>query len=63
MLTDADEMVDAALTGRDIGELVTIPSLSDMAEWSRFNDACLAMGPNLSLARPTRRNQKAGEAA
>ena len=41
---DADEMVDAALAGLDIGEVVTIPSLPDMAEWSRFNDARLAMG-------------------
>jgi hypothetical protein len=47
---DADEMVDAALAGLDFGEAVTIPSLPDMAEWSRFNGARLAMGPNLSLA-------------
>jgi uncharacterized protein len=62
-LMDADEMVDAALAGLDIGEVVTIPSLPDMAEWSRFNDARLAMGPNLSLARAARRYHRAGEAA
>ena len=34
---DTDEMVDAALAGLGIGEAVTIPSLPDMADWSRFN--------------------------
>ena len=62
-LMDADEMVDAALAGLDIGEAVTIPSLPDMAEWSRFNDARLAMGPNLSLAHAARRYHRAGDAA
>jgi uncharacterized protein len=62
-LMDADEMVDAALAGLDIGELVTIPSLPDIAEWSRFNDARLAMGPNLSLAHAATRYRRAGEAA
>jgi short-subunit dehydrogenase len=50
MLMDADEMVDAALAGLDQGETVTIPSLPDSTDWSRFNDARLALGPNLSLA-------------
>lgn len=62
-LMDADEMVDAALAGLDIGEAVTIPSLPDMTEWSRFNDAPLAMGPNLSLAHAARRYHRTGEAA
>jgi short-subunit dehydrogenase len=62
-LMDADEMVDAALAGLDIGEAVTIPSLPDMTEWSRFNDARLAMGPNLSLAHAARRYHRTGEAA
>ena len=50
MLMDAGEMVDAALAGLDLGEAVTIPSLPDIAGWSRFDDARRAMGPNLSLA-------------
>jgi short-subunit dehydrogenase len=62
-LMDVDEMVDAALAGLDIGEVVTIPSLPDIAEWSRFNDARLAMGSNLSLAHAASRYRKAGEAA
>ena len=62
-MMDTDEMVDAALAGLGIGEAVTIPSLPDMADWSRFNDARLAMGPHLSLAHAARRYQQAGEAA
>jgi hypothetical protein len=63
MLMDADEMVDAALAGLDVGETVTIPSLPDMAEWARFNDTRLAMGPNLSLAHAAKRYERAGDAA
>ena|SRR5271154_1881147 len=59
-LMDVDEMVDAGL---DMGEAVTIPSLPDMADWARFNDARLAMGPNLSLAHAASRYKRAGEAA
>ncbi|MGH6777371.1 MAG: SDR family NAD(P)-dependent oxidoreductase [Bradyrhizobium sp.] len=62
-LMGADEMVDAALAGLDIGEAVTIPSLPDMTEWSQFNDARLAMGPNLSLAHAAKRYHGTGEAA
>ncbi|RXZ33262.1 SDR family oxidoreductase [Oxalobacteraceae bacterium CAVE-383] len=51
----ADDLVDAALAGFDQGELVTIPSLPDVAQWEKFNDARLAMGPNLSLTKPAAR--------
>jgi short-subunit dehydrogenase len=56
-LMDAGEMVDAALAGLDLGELVTIPSLLDIGEWTRFNAARLALGPNLSLAHAAPRYQ------
>lgn len=62
-LMDVEEMVDAALAGLDMGEAVTIPSLPDMAEWSQFDGARLAMGPNLSLAHAAARYKRAGEAA
>jgi hypothetical protein len=48
MLMDADEMVDAALAGLDQGELVTIPSLPDAADWDAFTAARLKLAPNLS---------------
>jgi uncharacterized protein len=51
----AADMVDAALAGLDQGELVTIPSLPDAADWKKANDARLALGPNLSHSRPAAR--------
>ena len=48
ILMEVDEMVDAALAGLDLGEIVTIPSLPDVADWEAFNTARLALGPNLS---------------
>jgi short-subunit dehydrogenase len=52
---DVDELVDAALAGLDKGELVTIPSLLDPAQWDAFQAARLAMAPNLSNAHPAPR--------
>jgi len=46
---DAGEMVDAALVGFDRGELVTIPSLPDAAEFGAWLDTRTAMQPRLSL--------------
>ncbi len=48
MVMEAGEMVDASLVGLDQGELVTIPSLPDGADWKRFIEARGALGPNLS---------------
>ena len=50
-----DDLVDAALSGLDQWEVVTIPSLPDAGEWDRFNAARLAMGPNLSRNEPAAR--------
>jgi hypothetical protein len=63
MVMDVDEMVDAALAGLDQGEAVTIPSMPDIAEWSRFNAARLAMGPNLSRASAAGRYKRTEDAA
>lgn len=51
----AEDLVDAALAGLDIGEVITIPSLPDAADWERFNAARLALGPNLSRTTPAAR--------
>ncbi|MFP0195116.1 SDR family NAD(P)-dependent oxidoreductase [Pseudomonas sp. PHC1] len=48
MVMEAGEMVDAALSGLDQGELVTIPSLPDAGEWQAFVAARHVMAPNLS---------------
>ena len=55
VLMDVDEMVDAALSGLDQGEVVTIPSLPDAADWRRYEEARLALGPNLSRNHAARR--------
>jgi short-subunit dehydrogenase len=48
MIMEAGEMVDAALSGLDQGELITIPSLPNASEWEAFMAARHAMAPNLS---------------
>jgi short-subunit dehydrogenase len=45
---DAGDLVDAALVGLDKGEGVTIPPLADESLWTAYNDARLALAPNLS---------------
>lgn len=45
---DAGERVDAALSGFDQGELISIPSLPDAADWDGFVTARHALASNLS---------------
>jgi hypothetical protein len=44
----AENLVDAALAGLDLGETVTIPSLPDQAEWDAYEAARRAMSGRLS---------------
>ena len=46
------DLVDTALAGFDQGELVTIPSLPDTAEWDAYEAARQKLIPNLSLSEP-----------
>lgn len=55
ILMAADQMVDAALTGLDLGELVTLPSLPDSDDWAAFERARSVLLPNLSRASPAER--------
>lgn len=55
IVMSADDLVDAALAGLDLGETVTIPSLPDKAEWDRHETARLAMSSKLSSAIPAPR--------
>jgi short-subunit dehydrogenase len=55
MVMEAGEMVDASLGGLDQGELVTIPSLPDAADWDAFVAARLVMAPNLSKSQAAAR--------
>jgi short-subunit dehydrogenase len=51
----ADAMVDAALAGLDQGEVVTIPSLPDIADWQAYEAARQKLMPNLSRSTPALR--------
>ena len=51
----ADAMVDAAFAGFDQGELITIPSLPNVADWEAYEAARQKMIPGLSLSSPAAR--------
>jgi short-subunit dehydrogenase len=51
----ADDMVDAAIAGFYQGELVTIPSLPDVADWDMYESARQNLIPKLSLSSPAMR--------
>ncbi len=55
MVMDVHDMVDAALAGLDQGELVTIPSLPDAADWNNALAAKAKLYPNLSRSQPAAR--------
>jgi uncharacterized protein len=55
IVMSADDMVDAALAGLDLGESVTIPSLPNQAEWDRYDAARRAMSSKLSSTIPAPR--------
>lgn len=50
-----DDLVDAALAGLDQGEVITVPSLPDVADWNALEAARAALGPNLSRDQPAAR--------
>jgi short-subunit dehydrogenase len=50
IVMSADDLVDSALAGLDLGETVTIPSLPDQAEWDRYEAGRHAMSAKLSSA-------------
>lgn len=51
----ADDLVDAALAGLDQGELVTIPTLHDGEEWTRWEADRRALAPKFANAKPAPR--------
>jgi len=50
-----EDMVDAALAGLDQGELVTLPSLQDVDEWTRFEAARRAISKQFGNSAPAAR--------
>lgn len=59
----AEKMVDAAMAGFDQGELITIPSLPDIADWDAYEAARQRLRPNLSLSSPALRYARHGVVA
>ena len=55
MVMDVGDMVDAALTGLDNGEVITIPALPDQADYDAYIAARDALRPNLSRSQPAAR--------
>ncbi|ALM82234.1 SDR family oxidoreductase [Bordetella sp. N] len=51
----ADDLVDAALIGLDQGELVTIPTLQDGGDWTRWEADRRALAPKFANAKPAPR--------
>ena len=51
----AVDLVDAALVGLDQGELVTIPTLQDGADWDNWEAARRALTPKFTNAKPAPR--------
>ncbi len=50
-----EDMVDAALAGLDHGDVVTIPSLQDGDDWTRFEAARRALAPKFGNSAPAPR--------
>jgi len=63
IVMSAEDMVDAALAGLDLGEQVTIPALPSQAEWDAFEAARRAMSARLSSSAPAARYGVAGARA
>ena len=55
IVMSAEDMVDAALVGLDQGELVTIPTLQDGDEWTRFEAARRALSEKFGNSAPAPR--------
>ena len=51
----AEDMVDAALAGLDQGEVFTVPSLPEAADWQAYEAARQKLMPNLSRSVPAAR--------
>lgn len=55
IVMSVDDLVDSALAGFDQGEFATVPSLPESDDWNAFEQARLALRPNLSHVKPASR--------
>lgn len=59
----AEDLVDAALSGLDAGELVTIPGLNEGELWTRWEADRRDLAPKFANAKPAPRYAVASHAA
>jgi short-subunit dehydrogenase len=57
IVMSAEDMVDAALAGLDLGETVTIPPLANIADWDRYEASRRGMAGKMRSAIPAPRYQ------
>jgi uncharacterized protein len=55
IVMSVEDLVDAALTGLDLGELITVPSLPDYDDMKVYEAARQKLIPNLSRSKPAER--------
>lgn len=55
IVMNPEVLVDAALAGFDLGEVITIPSLPNIEDWQALEAARKALAPNLSYTTPASR--------
>ena len=55
IVMQAEDMVDAALAGLDLGETITLPALPDMAAWAAYEGSRAMLVPYLSSSVPADR--------
>lgn len=55
IVMSADDVVDAALAGLELGEFATLPALPDIEDWNAFDQARVAFRPKISRGRPALR--------
>jgi short-subunit dehydrogenase len=55
IVMNAEDLVDAALAGFDLGETVTVPSLPESSDWDTFEANRLVLQPKLSRSVPAER--------
>ena len=61
VVMNAEDLVEAAIAGFELGEIITIPSLPDLADWETYEAARQKLIPKLSLSSPAGRYESAGQ--
>ena len=61
VVMNAEDLVEAAIAGFELGEIITIPSLPDLADWETYEAARQNLIPKLSLSSPAGRYESAGQ--